>query len=114
MLAHTRRLQHACVQLGGVRAHCCARRSDTAAKLASSSNMASCEDVHEHNYVWGERIERDTSLPHSKSPALEFQVKALDGHARSAQMQLFHGGPCETPMFMPVGTQGLFSFLVML
>lgn len=76
--------------------------------------MASCEDVHEHNYVWGERIERDTSLPHSKSPALEFQVKALDGHARSAQMQLFHGGPCETPMFMPVGTQGFFSFLVML
>ena len=68
-------------------------------------------------------------LPHSKSPALEFQVStcfintpcrrmrsgenrrsnlqvvAQQGRARTAQMTLPHF-TAETPMFMPVGTQG--------
>ena len=68
-------------------------------------------------------------LPHSKSPALEFQVNscfinrpcrrpgtgeqgrsnlqvvAQQGRARTAQMTLPHF-TAETPMFMPVGTQG--------
>jgi hypothetical protein len=47
-------------------------------------------DANEHNFVWGDKLQHDSSLPHSKSPALEFQVKAVDGHARSAQMQLPH------------------------
>lgn len=70
-------------------------------------NMAgfSIPDDHPKNYVFGDKLERDQDLPYSKSPALEFQVRATDGQARAAQMQLPHF-LCETPMFMPVGTQG--------
>eukprot|EP00892_Ulva_mutabilis_P009127 jgi/Ulvmu1/6587/UM003_0224.1 len=60
---------------------------------------------HPNNYVFGDALQRDANLPHSKSPALEFQVRATAGRARAAQMQLPHF-LCETPMFMPVGTQG--------
>eukprot|EP00803_Ostreobium_quekettii_P011053 evm.model.scf_76.5 EVM.evm.TU.scf_76.5 scf_76:38529-39734(+) len=45
------------------------------------------------------------SLPSSKSPALEFEVLATAGPARTARLSLPHH-VCETPMFMPVGTQG--------
>jgi hypothetical protein len=44
-------------------------------------------------------------LPSSSSPALTFQVLALQGRARTALMTLPHF-TAETPMFMPVGTQG--------
>ena len=56
-------------------------------------------------HLWGPVLERDAQQPHSTSPALEFAVRAQDGRARTAQMQLPHF-LCETPMFMPVGTQG--------
>lgn len=46
-----------------------------------------------------------TSLPCSVSPALSFRVVAKCGRARSSRMELPHFN-CETPMFMPVGTQG--------
>lgn len=45
------------------------------------------------------------ALPSSKSPALQFQVLAQQGRARTATMKLPHY-TAETPMFMPVGTQG--------
>jgi hypothetical protein len=60
---------------------------------------------HDSNYVFGDRLSFDEALPHSESPALKFQVRATEGRARAAQMQLPHF-LCETPMFMPVGTQG--------
>lgn len=41
----------------------------------------------------------------SVSPALSFQVVAQSGRARMSIMTLPHQ-VCETPMFMPVGTQG--------
>lgn len=44
-------------------------------------------------------------LPSSSSPALKFQVVAQQGRARTARMTLPHY-VAETPMFMPVGTQG--------
>lgn len=44
-------------------------------------------------------------LPSSSSPALKFQVLAQCGRARASRMTLPHY-VCETPMFMPVGTQG--------
>uniref|UniRef100_A0A383VT87 Queuine tRNA-ribosyltransferase catalytic subunit 1 n=1 Tax=Tetradesmus obliquus TaxID=3088 RepID=A0A383VT87_TETOB len=44
-------------------------------------------------------------LPSSSSPALQFQVLAQQGRARTATMKLPHY-TAETPMFMPVGTQG--------
>ena len=44
-------------------------------------------------------------LPHSTSPALSFRVVAECGRARSSRMTVPHF-TCETPMFMPVGTQG--------
>lgn len=44
-------------------------------------------------------------LPSSNSPALQFQVLAEQGRARTATMKLPHY-TAETPMFMPVGTQG--------
>ena len=44
-------------------------------------------------------------LPSSISPALSFEVLAQQGRARAARMTLPHM-VCETPMFMPVGTQG--------
>lgn len=47
----------------------------------------------------------ETQLPSSNSPALSFQVLAECGRARTARMTLPHY-TCETPMFMPVGTQG--------
>ena len=50
-----------------------------------------------HDYV--------PSLPSSSSPALKFQVLAQQGRARTALMTLPHF-TAETPMFMPVGTQG--------
>jgi hypothetical protein len=62
---------------------------------------------HPKNYVFEDELSLDKDLPHSKSPALEFQVRAVAGQARAAQMQLPHF-LCETPMFMPVGTQGAF------
>ncbi|KAL4443007.1 hypothetical protein ABPG77_008498 [Micractinium sp. CCAP 211/92] len=46
-----------------------------------------------------------TDLPSSSSPALKFQVLAQCGRARASRMTLPHY-VCETPMFMPVGTQG--------
>lgn len=46
-----------------------------------------------------------TGLPSSVSPALKFEVIAQGGRARTAKMTLPHY-ECETPMFMPVGTQG--------
>lgn len=60
---------------------------------------------HPCNYLWGDELQRHPDLPYSKSAALEFQVKATQGRARTAQMKLPHF-LCETPMFMPVGTQG--------
>lgn len=45
-------------------------------------------------------------LPSSSSPALKFQVLAQCGRARASRMTLPHY-VCETPMFMPVGTQGV-------
>lgn len=70
--------------------------------------MAACCKPKDHprNYVFGDSLQRDHDLPYSKSPALEFQVRATAGRARAAQMQLPHF-LCETPMFMPVGTQGM-------
>ena len=44
-------------------------------------------------------------LPGSKTAALEFSVLAREGRARVASMKLPHY-TAETPMFMPVGTQG--------
>lgn len=44
-------------------------------------------------------------LPSSTFPALSFEVLAQAGRARTARLTLPHG-VCETPMFMPVGTQG--------
>ena len=44
-------------------------------------------------------------LPSSSSPALKFEVLAQCGRARASRMTLPHF-VCETPMFMPVGTQG--------
>jgi len=44
-------------------------------------------------------------LPSSTSPALTFETLAQCGCARTARMTLPHF-VCETPMFMPVGTQG--------
>ena len=61
---------------------------------------------NDRNYIFGDSLIRDEALPHSESPALQFQVRATAGRARAAQMQLPHF-LCETPMFMPVGTQGL-------
>jgi hypothetical protein len=49
--------------------------------------------------------ENATNLPCSVSPALSFRVVAKCGRARSSRMKLPHFD-CETPMFMPVGTQG--------
>ncbi|GMH38116.1 hypothetical protein BSKO_06000 [Bryopsis sp. KO-2023] len=46
-----------------------------------------------------------SALPRSKSPALEFEVVAAQGWARTSKMKLPHY-VCETPMFMPVGTHG--------
>lgn len=69
---------------------------------------------HDRNYIFGDSLVRDEALPHSESPALQFQVRAVakTGRARAAQMQLPHF-LCETPMFMPVGTQGVkLAFLV--
>lgn len=45
------------------------------------------------------------ALASSHSPALTFEVLAQSGRARTAKMTLPHG-VVETPMFMPVGTQG--------
>ena len=45
------------------------------------------------------------SLPSSTSPSLAFETVAQCGRARTAKMTLPHF-VCETPMFMPVGTQG--------
>lgn len=70
----------------------------------------SISEEHPKNYVFGDSLERQEELPHSKSPALEFQVRATAGRARAAQMQLPHF-LCETPMFMPVGTQGEVRFV---
>lgn len=44
-------------------------------------------------------------LPHSSSPALEFEVIASQGRARCSKLTLPHQ-ICDTPMFMPVGTKG--------
>ena len=44
-------------------------------------------------------------LPSSDSPALSFQVLAQCGRARTSRLTLPHF-TSETPMFMPVGTQG--------
>lgn len=44
-------------------------------------------------------------LPKSKSPALEFEVIAAQGRARCSSLTLPHH-TVQTPMFMPVGTQG--------
>lgn len=77
----------------------CRQRLQTMAGFSKSKH-------HPKNYVFGDNLERDQELPHSKSPALEFQVRAVAGRARAAQMQLPHF-LCETPMFMPVGTQGM-------
>lgn len=49
--------------------------------------------------------ENSSNLPSSTSPALSFQVVAECGRARSSRMTVPHF-TCETPMFMPVGTQG--------
>jgi hypothetical protein len=49
--------------------------------------------------------EDSSDLPSSTSPALKFEVLARQGRARTARMTLPHY-VCETPMFMPVGTQG--------
>lgn len=47
------------------------------------------------------------SGPHiSVSPALTFEVLATQGRARASRMTLPHF-TAETPMFMPVGTQGV-------
>ena len=46
-----------------------------------------------------------TALPSSTSPALKFEVLAQCGRARLSRMTLPHY-VAETPMFMPVGTQG--------
>ncbi|EFN58822.1 hypothetical protein CHLNCDRAFT_140645 [Chlorella variabilis] len=46
-----------------------------------------------------------TALPSSTSPALKFEVLAQCGRARASRMTLPHY-VAETPMFMPVGTQG--------
>lgn len=40
-----------------------------------------------------------------RSPALKFEVLAKCGRARVAKLHLPHY-TCDTPMFMPVGTQG--------
>lgn len=45
------------------------------------------------------------ALPSSCSPALKFEVQAVQGRARASRMTLPHF-VAETPMFMPVGTQG--------
>lgn len=82
----------------------CRQRLRTMAGFSKSEN-------HPKNYVFGDSLERDQELPHSKSPALEFQVRAVAGRARAAQMQLPHF-LCETPMFMPVGTQGVITTYV--
>ncbi|KAK9804020.1 hypothetical protein WJX73_002483 [Symbiochloris irregularis] len=47
----------------------------------------------------------ERGLPRSVSPALTFEVVAQQGRARTARMTLPHF-TAETPMFMPVGTQG--------
>eukprot|EP00201_Polytomella_parva_P017196 CAMPEP_0175059630 /NCGR_PEP_ID=MMETSP0052_2-20121109/12539_1 /TAXON_ID=51329 ORGANISM="Polytomella parva, Strain SAG 63-3" /NCGR_SAMPLE_ID=MMETSP0052_2 /ASSEMBLY_ACC=CAM_ASM_000194 /LENGTH=396 /DNA_ID=CAMNT_0016325201 /DNA_START=80 /DNA_END=1267 /DNA_ORIENTATION=+ len=47
----------------------------------------------------------ENELPSSVSPALSFQVLATDGTARASRLTLPHY-TAETPMFMPVGTQG--------
>ncbi|KAK9811227.1 hypothetical protein WJX72_000278 [[Myrmecia] bisecta] len=49
--------------------------------------------------------EAASGLPKLSSPALQFEVVAAQGRARTAKMTLPHF-TCETPMFMPVGTQG--------
>lgn len=46
-----------------------------------------------------------SALPSSESPALSFKVRAQQGRARASYMRLPHFN-AETPMFMPVGTQG--------
>src|SRR5690242_18563885 len=55
----------------------------------------------------GERSESGlrTNLGGPKSPALKFEVTAKWGRARVAKLHLPHY-TCDTPMFMPVGTQG--------
>ena len=45
------------------------------------------------------------------SPALTFDVIATQGRARASRMTLPHF-TAETPMFMPVGTQGKASYLI--
>ena len=50
--------------------------------------------------------EQQEPLPGSVSPALSFQVLAQQGRARASRMTLPHY-EAHTPMFMPVGTQGL-------
>ncbi len=47
-----------------------------------------------------------SGLHMSVSPALTFEVLATQGRARASRMTLPHF-TAETPMFMPVGTQGL-------
>ena len=54
------------------------------------------------------------SGPHmSVSPALTFEVLATQGRARASRMTLPHF-TAETPMFMPVGTQGVKLSLIRL
>lgn len=53
----------------------------------------------------GKAISEGSMLPGSKSAALEFGLLAREGRARVASMKLPHY-TAETPMFMPVGTQG--------
>ena len=52
-----------------------------------------------------ESVGKSMSTPSSKPAALEFTVLAKEGRARCASMKLPHY-TAETPMFMPVGTQG--------
>ena len=81
--------------------YCSGRRS-----IMTFSTFSFSTIEHDRNYVFGDSLVRDEALPHSESPALQFQVRATAGRARAAQMQLPHF-LCETPMFMPVGTQGV-------
>lgn len=53
-----------------------------------------------------------TPLPSTISPALQFEVVAQCGRARTARMTLPHY-VCDTPMFMPVGTQGTTAVLLL-
>lgn len=55
--------------------------------------------------VYPDNYATSISDKHSKSPALEFVVENEERAARAAIMTLPHG-PVETPVFMPVGTQG--------